>query len=93
MTASALKKYCRFERESETARADADIKAEGDFSRPFHGSPSSGTPAPRTANTVHIVGHNAGEEVDKTLFDNWTGGGADELERFGRSGSAMGGPG
>ena len=57
-------------------------------------------PSPRATSAVHIVGHNAGEEVDRTLFDNWTGAGgpnlqalaADELAVFDSGGSAaMGG--
>ena len=49
---------------------------------------------PHNASAVHLVGYNAGEEVDRALFDNWTSCGgpslldADELERVVRSLSA-----
>ena len=68
--------------------------------RGLHGSHGARAPAPLTTGVIHVVGHNAGEEIDRTLYDTWTGGGGpslqavntDELELFGRTESASGGP-
>ena len=40
--------------------------------RGLHGSHGAHAPAPLTTGVIHVVGHNAGEEIDRTLFDNWT---------------------
>ncbi len=56
----------------------------------MHGSHGARAPAPLTISAIHVVGHNAGEEIDKTLFDKWTDGGGSSLPELELLGSIFG---
>ena len=56
----------------------------------MHGSHGARDPAPLTISTLHIVGHNVGEDLDRSLFDTWTGGGGPSLPELELIGSIFG---